>query len=64
MASRRLRSDRFFTTDYTPHTYTRAGLDWIDDNDMSSVILRRFPALGPALRGVQNAFAPWSRVSV
>jgi hypothetical protein len=63
MASRRLKSDRFFTTDYTPRAYTRAGLDWIDDNDMSSVLLRHFPALGPALRGVQNAFTPWSRVS-
>ena len=36
MASRRLNSDRFFTTDYTPQVYTQAGLDWIDDNDMST----------------------------
>jgi hypothetical protein len=62
MASRRLNSDRFFTTDYTQRTYTRAGLDWIDDNDMSSVLLRHFPGLLPALRDVKNAFAPWSRV--
>jgi hypothetical protein len=63
MASRRLKSDRFFTTDYTPAVYTRAGLDWIDRNDMSTVLLRHFPSLRPALRGVQNAFAPWARVS-
>jgi hypothetical protein len=62
MASRRLNSDRFFTTDYTPRIYTRAGLDWIDDNDMSSVLLRHFPDLLPSLRNVENAFAPWSRV--
>ena len=32
MASRRLKSDRFFTVDYTPEMYTRAGLEWIRDN--------------------------------
>jgi hypothetical protein len=62
MASRRLNSDRFFTTDYTPRVYTQAGLDWIDDNDMSSVLLRHFPDLLPSLRNVENAFATWSRV--
>ena len=62
MASRRLNSDRFFTTDYTPRIYTKAGLDWIDDNDMSSVLLRHFPDLLPSLRNVENAFAPWSRL--
>ena len=30
MAPRRLQSDRFFTTDYTPEVYTQFGLDWID----------------------------------
>ena len=62
MASRRLNSDRFFTTDYNARIYTQTGLDWIDDNDMSTVLLRHFPDLLPALRDVRNAFAPWSRV--
>lgn len=62
MASRRLKSDRFFTTDYTPEVYTQVGLDWVDDNNMSSVLLRHFPSLAPALRGVKNAFAPWARL--
>ncbi len=61
MASRRLNSDRFFTKDYTPEVYTQAGLDWIDDNDMSTVLLRHFPNLAPALRNIQNAFFPWWR---
>jgi Animal haem peroxidase len=63
MASRRLNSDRFFTTDYTPDAYTQAGLDWIDDNDMSKVLVRHFPGLRASLRGVKNAFAPWRSVS-
>lgn len=59
MASRRLNSDRFFTTDYTPDVYTPAGMRWIDDSTMSTVLLRHHPELRPALQGVSNAFAPW-----
>lgn len=62
MATRRLKSDRFFTTDFTPRVYTPEGMQWIEQNDMTSVLLRHHPALRPALRGVQNAFAPWQRV--
>jgi hypothetical protein len=62
MASRRLKSDRFFTRHYTPEMYTRTGLDWINDNTMVSVLLRHFPSLYPALRGVENAFTPWARL--
>ena len=63
MASRRLKSDRFFTTDYTPAVYTQAGLDWIADTEMKDVLLRHYPALAPAIQRVANAFAPWDRVA-
>jgi len=63
MAPRRLKSDRFFTTDFTPQVYTQVGLNWIADNDMSTVLLRHFPHLRPALRGVSNAFSPWTTVA-
>jgi hypothetical protein len=63
MASRRLNSDRFFTKDYRPEIYSPAGLAWIRDNDMRTVLLRHLPQLRPALRGVDNAFAPWNRVT-
>jgi hypothetical protein len=63
MASRRLKSDRFFTRDYNAETYTQTGLDWIDETSMRDVLLRHYPGLEPALRGVENAFAPWRRVS-
>ena len=62
MASRRLKSDRFFTDDYRPEVYTQAGLDWVAENDMRSVLLRHFGELEPALRGVKNPFAPWARI--
>ena len=47
MASRRLKSDRFFTTDFRPEIYTPEGMRWIDDNDMSSVLVRHYPDLAP-----------------
>lgn len=61
MASRRLKSDRFFT-DYNATTYTPEGMRWIDDNTMITVLLRHYPELAPALRGLDNAFAPWNRL--
>ena len=62
MASRRLNSDRFLTTDYNERVYTKTGIEWVDDTDMSAVLLRHYPVLAPALRGVENAFWPWARV--
>jgi len=61
MASRRLNSDRFFTTDFRPEVYSPTGLNWIRDNDMRTVLLRHLPELRPALRHSDNAFAPWTR---
>ena len=60
MAPRRLKSDRFFTNDFTEKIYTQTGLDWIADNTFGTVIQRHFPELKPALRGVENAFKPWN----
>jgi hypothetical protein len=61
MASRRLNSDRFFTDYYTPEVYTQAGLDWINDSSMKTVLLRHYPGLRPALVDTPNAFAAWRR---
>jgi hypothetical protein len=62
MASRRLKSDRFFTNDYSPEVYTREGIEWIESNLFADVVLRHHPDLAPALEGVKNGFAPWNRV--
>jgi hypothetical protein len=63
MASRRLASDRFFTTDFNVNVYTRPGMDWINENTLLSVLLRHYPGIAPATRQVRNAFAPWAPVS-
>jgi hypothetical protein len=59
MASRRLKSDRLFTEDYRPAIYTQPGIDWIENNNMTTVLLRHFPELTPILQRSANAFAPW-----
>jgi hypothetical protein len=61
MASRRLKSDRFFTSDLKPEVYTDVGLNWITDNCMKSILLRHYPTLAASLAGVDNPFAPWPR---
>jgi hypothetical protein len=63
MASRRLNSDRFFTVDYTPEVYTPEGMEWLDNTTMKTVLLRHYPQLEPALRNVENAFAPWTKLA-
>jgi len=62
MASRRLQSDRFFSIDYREEIYSKEGLEWVEEATMSTVLLRHYPALAPALGGVGNAFAPWRAV--
>jgi len=55
MASRRLKSDRFFTDDFRPEVYTEFGIDYVRRNSMLSVVKRHYPQLGRALEGVKNA---------
>ena len=62
MASRRLKSDRFFTDDWRPEVYTEFGLDYVKKNSMLTVLRRHFPQLAPALDGVKNAFEPWKPI--
>lgn len=59
MASRRLKSDRFFTTDYREEIYTKAGLEWIRCTGMKEVILRHYPELEFAFKPGANPFSPW-----
>ena len=63
MASRRLTSDRFFTTDYNVSRYTQWGMDWINANTMASVLSRHYPKLAALLKRKGedfNAFTPWA----
>jgi hypothetical protein len=63
MASRRLKSDRFFTDDYRAEIYTEFGLEYLKNNSMLSVLRRHYPQVAPALDGVENAFHPWKKIT-
>ena len=63
MASRRLQSDRFLTVDFRPEIYSPFGMDWIERNGMTSVILRHCPDLLGTLPRDRSAFAPWRPVA-
>lgn len=59
MASRRLKSDRFFTDDFTPEIYTPAGYAWVQENSFRTVLQRHLPELAPLFADVRNVFFPW-----
>jgi hypothetical protein len=63
MAGRRIKSDRFLTSDYNPDVYTPLGIDWVEQNGMREVLLRHAPSLHPVLRNVRNSFFPWPRTA-
>jgi hypothetical protein len=62
MASRRLKSDRFFTKDFRPEVYTQLGYDWVNNTTMKDVLLRHYPELDPVIGDVERVFAPWHEV--
>lgn len=59
MASRRLKSDRFFTDDWRPEVYTEFGMDWLNEQTMRALLVRHYPVLADAIPGDRNTFAPW-----
>ncbi|MBJ7401146.1 peroxidase family protein [Mycolicibacterium sp.] len=62
MASRRLKSDRFFTKDFRPEAYTQVGFDWVNNTSMKDVLLRHYPELQPVIGDVERIFAPWPKL--
>ena len=63
MAPRRLKSDRFITDSYGADAYTASGIEWVENNDFRSVLLRHMPDLAPALGEGANPFAPWRKAN-
>ncbi|NBB70368.1 MAG: peroxidase [Alphaproteobacteria bacterium] len=61
MASRRLKSDRFYTDDFTPEVYTPAGFAWVENSGFKEVVQRHAPALAPLFADARNPFFPWAR---
>ena len=61
MASRRLKSDRFFTEDFRPDVYTPAGFRWVQENSLGPIIERQLPELADSIHSERNVFFPWKR---
>ncbi|MDX2265722.1 MAG: peroxidase family protein [Hyphomicrobiales bacterium] len=59
MATRRIKSDRFYTDDFDDKTYTPAGMQWLRDNGLATVIARHLPELAHKVNRVTNVFFPW-----
>jgi len=61
MASRRLKSDRFFTDDFRPEVYTPAGFAWVQDNSFRTVLERHCASLRLHFADTRNVFFPWAK---
>jgi hypothetical protein len=69
-ASRRLFSDRFFTSSFRKEFYSNIGVEWVmhngpkkacDASPLTCVLRRTIPELEGELAHVVNAFDPWAR---
>ena len=49
----------YSSRDYREEIYTKAGIDWVEENSMVNVISRHFPKVAFAMQGMDNAFQPW-----
>ncbi|MGI9408467.1 MAG: peroxidase family protein [Hyphomicrobiaceae bacterium] len=61
MATRRIKSDRFYTDDYHAGVYTQFGMDWVCNNGLHTVVSRHFPSLAKKIGRVRNGFFPWPK---
>lgn len=59
MASRRLEADRFYKEYYNATIYTQLGIDYIENTDFKTILLRHLPSLYNNLRNITQVFAPW-----
>jgi hypothetical protein len=48
-ASRRLFSDRFFTSSFRPEFYTKLGIDWVNDNGPNGKVMEKVTSNGHAI---------------
>ncbi|XP_078438313.1 peroxidase superfamily protein [Wolffia australiana] len=60
MASRRLQGDRFFTSHFNEKTYTKKGLEWVNNTEsFKDVINRHYPDLATKWINSTSGFSVW-----
>ncbi|KAG4969838.1 hypothetical protein JHK85_036259 [Glycine max] len=60
MATRRLKADRFFTSNFNEETYTKKGLEWVNTTEsLKDVIDRHYPEMTHKWLNSSSAFSVW-----
>ncbi|KAK4603773.1 hypothetical protein RGQ29_012326 [Quercus rubra] len=60
MASRRLEADRFFTSNFNEETYTKKGLEWVNNTEsLKDVLKRHYPEMVEKWMNSTSAFSVW-----
>jgi hypothetical protein len=60
MNSRRLQSDRFFTTDFTEEVYSKEGMKWLEERTMTRIMADHWPEVKRRMGSVKNPFHLWN----
>ncbi|KAG5240279.1 alpha-dioxygenase [Salix suchowensis] len=60
MATRRLESDRFFTSNFNEETYTKKGFEWVNTTEsLKDVLDRHYPEMTAKWMNSASAFSVW-----
>uniref|UniRef100_A0A6N2LQZ3 Alpha-dioxygenase 1 n=1 Tax=Salix viminalis TaxID=40686 RepID=A0A6N2LQZ3_SALVM len=60
MATRRLESDRFFTSNFNEETYTKKGFEWVKTTEsLKDVLDRHYPEMTAKWMNSASAFSVW-----
>ena len=63
MAGRRLKSDRFFTTDFTEEVYSKEGIAWVRRRTMAQILADHLPELKTHVAILKNPFHLWNALA-
>ena len=57
---RRLEADRFFTSNFNEETYTKKGLEWVNNTEsLKDVLKRHYPGMVEKWMNSTSAFSVW-----
>lgn len=59
MVGRKITCDRFFQEGFTAENYSQTGMDWIEKNNLNSILIRHYPSLKSELNKRPSPFYPW-----
>lgn len=61
---RRLEADRFFTSNFNEETYTKKGLEWVNNTEsLKDVLGRHYPEMTDKWMNSSSAFSVWDSLA-